>query len=406
MTRKEWILDARKRLQGIAEFQWEQRKQREQLEQREQRELEEQIRQEARDKQEARYGQSTQSEIFRPFVDSSAKDASLLLQKVLDISQVGYLMYQDVPLLSHEIDELEALLQRRENSEPMAYILGYKEFYGLDFSVSSDTLIPRPETEFLVEEALKYISDASSILNANLTTNLNGNQPNAPFTLLDLGTGTGCIALSILYNSTPHNSHYKSPHSSHYSFMSQAICVDINEETIKIAKKNAHALKLQERAHFLHMDMLHDDFLSGLIKILTNISSNMSSNVSADISPKISSSNLSNGFSNNLSDISASISLIVSNPPYIDKKDYEQLHSTVKIYEPNLALVSELSGMQHLTCIAQIATILLKKGGLLLMEHGFDQGESVRNLFPTKTWDTHTGKDYAGLDRYIYAIKK
>jgi len=253
---------------------------------------------------------------------SEAKfEAQLLLKTVLHVNLAW--------LLAHENDELptnihvtfQALLFRRLQGEPVAYILGQREFYGLNLIVTSDTLIPRPDTETLVEAAL-----------AKLPVNTHG-------TVLDLGTGTGAIALAIAKNRPQLN----------------VTALDLSESALEIAKKNAASLAIPN-VKFLLSDWFY---------ALTDEKFN----------------------------------LIVSNPPYIELNDSHLKQGDLR-FEPISALVSGVDGLNDIRLILDHCMVHLKPQGWLMLEHGYNQALAVTDLMAeTGLINIQTIRDLGGNHR-------
>jgi release factor glutamine methyltransferase len=238
--------------------------------------------------------------------EEAALEAQLLLQHVLNVNRAW--------LIAHENDaldvkdgqanihaEFEALLKRRLSGEPIAYILGYREFYGLKLQVTADTLIPRPDTETLVEAALAKTPQ------------------NKPCKILDLGTGTGAIALAI----------------AHHRPQALVTAVDASDAALKIAQENAQNLKIK------NVQFILSDWFGAL------------QNQTFDV--------------------------IVSNPPYIEQNDVHLSQGDLH-YEPISALVSGQDGLDDIRKIIDSAPHHLNPRGLLMLEHGYNQAESVAML--------------------------
>ncbi|CCN69856.1 peptide chain release factor N(5)-glutamine methyltransferase [Vibrio nigripulchritudo] len=253
--------------------------------------------------------------------ESPSLDAAVLLCHALDKPR-SYLLTWPEKLLTPEQDhDFVSLLERRQNGEPVAYIVGEREFWSLPLKVSPSTLIPRPDTERLVELALEKIPSTSG-------------------SVLDLGTGTGAIALAIASELPSHN----------------IVGVDIREEAKTLATENAQQLNLRNAS-----------FLQG-----------------SWFSP------VSEG---------TKFACIVSNPPYIDACDPHLKQGDVR-FEPLSALVADEKGMADLSYIATHAKSYLEQDGWLLMEHGYEQGKAVRDVLESLGYsDVATEKDYAGNDR-------
>ena len=229
-------------------------------------------------------------------------------------------------LMSHDTDELtlaqqkilDGFIQRRLGREPVAYIVGAREFFGLNFKVTPDVLVPRPDTECLVEWALEVLSLASS-------------------SVLDLGTGSGAIGLAIKY-SRP---------------QAAVTLVDASQAALDVACSNAASLGLAVHA----------------------LQSNWFENVPSG----------------------ESFDLIVSNPPYIVDGD---AHLAALKHEPLMALTSGADGLDAIRCIVQGAPEHLKQGGWLLLEHGYDQAETVRELLQERGFTQVSSRlDLNGIER-------
>jgi len=198
-----------------------------------------------------------------------------------------------------EISKINSLIKRRENHEPLQYIMGLADFYGRDFEVGSGVLIPRHDTETLIEAVKEIFS------------------PEAKFKFLDWGTGSGCIAVTLLLE-------FKN---------SSAYMLDASSEAFNYAKKNLARFKVQDRAE--------------LIKDINK---------------------------------SPSLDLIISNPPYIPSREIENLMPEVKNYEPVLALDGGEDGMNFYNLIFRQAKKFLKPGGFLILEAGdFEQVQKLKN---------------------------
>ena len=264
--------------------------------------------------------------------ENSKIDALVLLQHATGKSRTQILAFDDT-----EIDEkvrlkLTALLDRRLNGEPIAYILGEKEFWSLPLNVSKGTLIPRPDTEILVEKALQI---ALEKLQENLPR----------FRILDLGTGTGAIALALASE--------LSPICQKRQISLDIIGVDLMPDVVELAQSNAERNKLN-------------------VKFLQ-----------------------SRWFEN----ITGKFDLIVSNPPYIDAQDEHLRQGDVR-FEPLSALVANDAGYADLRHIIELAPSYLNSNGALLLEHGWQQGEKVRSIFQENHWEmVETVRDYGDNER-------
>lgn len=248
-------------------------------------------------------------------------EARMLLQHVLTISHSHIIAHGTQLLSNSELASLNQLCQRRLAGEPLAYLLGWREFYGRRFQVSEAVLIPRPETEHLVDAVLAHLP--------------------AQGTLWDLGTGSGAIAVTIACERAD----------------AQIWAADISEEALAVAQANASALQAQVR------------FGQG-------------SWYQAQPQPA-----------------PHSVDVIVSNPPYIDAQDPHLQQGDLR-FEPQQALTDNHNGLSAFETIIAGAKDFLRADGWLLFEHGYDQGEAVRNILSQyKFRKIQTLADLAGLDR-------
>lgn len=251
-------------------------------------------------------------------------EANLLLQHVLHVNRAWVITHDRDVLNADQQAEFQLLLKRRLDGEPIAYIVGFREFYGLQLKVSSVTLIPRPDTETLVEAALEKIPLDKA------------------WHILDLGTGTGAVALAI----AKHRNNC------------EVTAVDQSSDALSVTLENAQSLKLNN---------------------LRLIESNWFSELQGE------------GFD-----------LIVSNPPYIAQDD-EHLKQGDLRFEPISALASGVDGLDDIRKIIQDAPDYLKTNGWLMLEHGFDQADSVATLLKARGFNqiAHV-KDIAGRLRVTF----
>ena len=254
-------------------------------------------------------------------IDTASLDANLLLSHVTSLSKVMLIAHDEDELSKEQEDKFFSLINKRKSGYPIAYILGYKEFFGLRLKVTEDTLIPRPDTETLVEKALAF---------------------NPQGKVLDLGTGTGAIILAL---------------KSELKASIDAYAVDMSKKALEVASFNSQKLNLP----------------------VTFIQSNWFSK---------------------LGDLK--FSMIVSNPPYIQKDDIH-LTQTSLPFEPIQALTSEEDGLLDIKLICKEAKKHLENGAPLLIEHGFNQGEKVRAIFTEQGYkNVATIKDLGGNDRVTF----
>jgi release factor glutamine methyltransferase len=257
--------------------------------------------------------------------DSAKLDAQILLCFVLDKERSYLLTWPEKEVTEQSEQEYLALLKRRVIGEPIAYIVGIQEFWSLPFWVSPATLIPRPDTEVLVELVLEQFGDLDTLH------------------CLDLGTGTGAIALSLA-SEQPNW---------------QIDAIDYSLDAVKLAQKNALNLQLT------HVNIFQSDWFSALNE--------------------------------------RKFDVIVSNPPYIDALDENLSQGDVR-FEPESALVADEQGLGDIKHIAKQALKYLNNQGSIFFEHGFEQGESVRNILTAFGYDNaQTVRDYNGHERITWA---
>ena len=262
------------------------------------------------------------------FINTYKIDSELLLGKVLNKGR-EYLFLNFKQNLSKElIYNFESLLKRRKKKEPVAYILNYKEFWKNNFYVDQNVLIPRPDTEILVDEIMKLYSKQKKL------------------SILDIGTGSGCIIISILKE--------------RQKFKGTAI--DISKKALNIAKYNAKIHHLSNRIKFYKSSV--DNFFKH------------------------------------------KYDLIVSNPPYISRLKLKYLDKDILGFEPIQALEGGIDGFNVFSKIVKKSSVLLKIGGKLVLEIGFDQKfEMLKLLNKNNFFVNKIVKDYGGRDRCVICTK-
>jgi len=259
--------------------------------------------------------------------DSALLDVQILLAYVLDVNRSYFYTWPEKVITPQQLETFELLFSRRLAGEPIAYIIGQQEFWSLTFKVSPATLIPRADTEVLVETVLNHITQSHA----------KG---------IDLGTGTGAIALSLA-NEMPKWS---------------LLGIDYNDDAVLLAKENQQSLCINN-VEFIQsswLDNADDTWLS-------------------------------------------QCDFIVSNPPYIDKNDPHLAQGDVR-FEPASALIADNNGLQDYIDIMSSAKPFLKSGAYLLFEHGFEQASAVSLLFESHGYSNiSTVKDFSGNDRVTFA---
>ncbi len=264
-----------------------------------------------------------------------------LLQHVLSVPRAWLLAHQEYRLKDTEQTHYDELSFCRVRGEPIAYLLGEREFFGLNFKVTPATLIPRPETELLVELALQRIPAKlpSPGLTATLSPGARGWGGGCDFRLLDLGTGSGAIALSIAHSRPD----------------VEVLACDNSAAALEVARENAQRLGIANVA------FMHSDWYAALDGQRFN--------------------------------------LIVSNPPYVAATDPHLAQGDLR-FEPTSALASGDDGLRDTRHIVAHAQSHLEPGGWLLLEHGYDQAAQVRQLLHEAGFsEIFSARDLAGIER-------
>jgi release factor glutamine methyltransferase len=262
-------------------------------------------------------------------VPEARREAGSLLAFLLDKDRTFILSHAEDPISGEQETLFHEFLDSRAQGEPAQYITGRQDFYGLEFEVTPAVLIPRPETELLIEAVLKLVGASQTV------------------SFCDVGTGSGCIAITLL-TQLP---------------LAHGIAVDVSASALEIAKRNAARHKVIDRVELV------------------------------------------------LSDCFASVpqqtfDLIVSNPPYVAEDAVATLQREVRDFEPRVALTSGADGLDVIRRLVVDAQRYLKASGHLLFEIGFDQHEAVGNLIDAQVWellDIH--QDLQGIPRTV-ALRK
>jgi release factor glutamine methyltransferase len=262
-------------------------------------------------------------------IEGARASAEIMLANALGITRIDLYLRYDQPLSRHELALFKTMIQRRVRKEPVAYIIGSKEFWSMDLDVTKDVLIPRPDTECLVEQALAHMPKKDS---------------NISWKILELGTGSGAISLSMASQCAWH----------------RYFASDRSENALRVAKGNA-------KKHHLSNEIL---FFAGdwFCPIKNNI----------------------NNFD-----------MIVSNPPYIPTHIIAELEPEISLYEPRIALDGGKEGLDNLVLIISLAPSYLKSKGYLILEIGYDQKQKVRKMVNKhgKYQSVNFVKDFGGHDR-------
>ncbi|MBS7298512.1 MAG: peptide chain release factor N(5)-glutamine methyltransferase [Eubacteriales bacterium] len=261
-------------------------------------------------------------------IDNYMFETHLIVRTILKMSPMDLVLSHKKEVENSLVKAVRSAAERRINGEPLQYILGTQEFMGIEFKVAENVLIPRADTETLVETVLSYLGKKGACI-------------------LDIGSGSGCVGLSIAY----HNERV------------YLRGVDISDAALTLSKENAQGLGLTERAAFSKADILTEN-------------------------------------------LSGKYDIIVSNPPYIRSDVIPTLMQEVQCFEPHLALDGGEDGLIFYRTIIAKAPKLLNEKGLLAFEIGFDQGEDVSALMREAFDDIKVIKDLAGNDRVVTGIVK
>ncbi len=261
-------------------------------------------------------------------ISTAQLDSEILLSNIIKRSREDLIINQNDQIEEKNFLKFKYLINRRINGEPIAYLINKKDFWKSTFYVNKNVLIPRPDTEILIEEILQTYSKAKSLF------------------ILDIGTGSGCIILTLLKE----RRNFK------------GIGIDISKKALNVAKFNAKIHHLENRVKFLKTSV--DNFFKG------------------------------------------KYDLIVSNPPYINKLDFNYLERDISEYEPYEALNGGNDGLLLIRRVIKRSSKLLKRGGKLVLEIGYDQKFRVKNLLENeKFYVNKIIKDYGKKNRCIVCTK-
>ncbi|MCM1192216.1 MAG: peptide chain release factor N(5)-glutamine methyltransferase [Butyrivibrio sp.] len=286
-------------------------------------------------------------------VPDADTDARLLLEFVCGTNRNTLLAHGDREVTKDQESTYRDLVEKRSQRVPLQYLTGVQDFMGLEFAVNEHVLIPRQDTEILVEEALQYLHDGMQVL--------------------DMCTGSGCILLSLL----------------NYSNNCEGVGADVSEEALKVAEKNAVKLLGEQavRNRPGNSDETTAPEKSGESEELPDLCVGTHvSFVQSDLFEKV----------------QGQFDMIVSNPPYIESGVIDTLMPEVRDYEPRLALDGSEDGLIFYRRILKECPVYLKKGGMLFFEIGYDQGEAVSRLMEQAGFlQVMLISDYAGMDRVV-----
>ncbi len=269
-------------------------------------------------------------------IENPRLNAEMLLSHVLNLTRVDLYINFERLLSPQEVASYKTLLKRRLNHEPLQYILGEVEFMSLKFKVDKNVLIPRPETEVLVEKVMDLHKATFK---------------DASIRILDIGTGSGNIAISL----------------AKYILPATIVAVDVCELTLKVAGENAERHDVVNQIQFKLADVLSDDFPD----------------------------NFSEPFD-----------VVISNPPYISTGECNELPEEIKKFEPMIALDGKNDGIYFYTPIARMGHRLLKNGGFIALETGVKQRTEIEQILETQGFaEIKCFHDLNGLDRVLVGRK-
>jgi release factor glutamine methyltransferase len=255
-------------------------------------------------------------------------DSEILLSESINRDKKHIILNSKETLNSKQLDNFNSFIERRKNGEPIAYLINKKEFWKDKFYVNRDVLIPRPDTELIIEQVLKIYPKKSQLQ------------------VLDIGTGSGCILLSIIRERV--------------KFYGTGI--DISKKSINVSKINAKQLNLTNRIKFIHSSV--DNFNIG------------------------------------------KYDLVVSNPPYIKFLNLKYLEKDIVNFEPKLALSGGIDGFSKIRKVISKASVLIKKNGKFILEIGFNQKNKVKKILKEEGFYVNKAiKDYGNNDRCIISTK-
>jgi release factor glutamine methyltransferase len=275
-------------------------------------------------------------------VPSHTLAAELLLMHALGRDRTWLYTHPEAPLEPEQAAKYFALIGRRAAGEPVQYLTGKQEFWGLEFKVTPAVLIPRPETEHVMEVALARLGPRG------FKIHLDTGAPREMLRVADVGTGSGCLAVALAYE-LPH---------------AEVFATDISAPALEIARENAVRHNVADRIHFMEADLL-EPLLSAPERF----------------------------------------DLIVSNPPYVARTEARTLQREVRDHEPQAALFGGPSGIEIYARLIEQAGSLLRSGGLLVLELGYNSADHVRSILTLENGWTQVGftNDLAGIPRVAAA---
>jgi release factor glutamine methyltransferase len=281
-------------------------------------------------------------------VPSHTLATELLLMHALGRDRTWLYTHPEATLDAADAEKYLGLIARRAAGEPTQYLTGKQEFWGLEFEVTPAVLIPRPETEHVMEVALARLGPRG------FKIHLNSGLPREELRIADVGTGSGCLAVALAYE-LPH---------------AEIFATDISAAAIDVARHNAACHAVGDRIHFIQTNLLDG------------------------LTDQVSGAEKSRGFD-----------LIVSNPPYVAREEGAELQREVRDHEPHAALFGGPTGVEMYARLIEEAGSLLRSDGILVLELGYNSAEHVRAILAEQTrWTNLTfTNDLAGIPRVAAA---
>lgn len=276
--------------------------------------------------------------------DEADIEAEVLLRFALDLDRTSFLRLLNEPLSPAEAQAYERALYRRFQGEPTAYITGTREFHGLDFKVTPSVLIPRPETEMLVEAVVVWVSNRLARQESPAAVRAEAVEGRtSSLRIADIGTGSGAIAVSIA-KTVPD---------------AEVYATDLSPDAFAVARENARTHSVEQRISFRHGDLLEP--------------------------------------------LDTRVDVIVANLPYVTEGDWRALPREIRDYEPRLALASGDDGLDAIRALLQQAPHYLKPGGVVFLEFGIGQDNAIqkaaRHCFPGAAIESYA--DFSGIPRML-----
>ena len=268
-------------------------------------------------------------------IEYDRRTAGVLLAHVLALDQVQLLIKCEEHVGESHYEQYLRFIARRADGEPLQYITGHQEFYGLDFIVTPDVLIPRPETEFLVERVVEIANESSE----------------EQLFIADIGTGSGCVAVAIAV-SLPR---------------ARVLATDVSQAAIEVARRNAERHCVTDR-----LELLVGDLLKPLVE----------------------------------HNLQSAISILASNPPYVDRKDSRLIQREVRDWEPHAALFGGALGLEFHRRLLADGFEWAKRGGYLVFEIGYGQIDAINEMIAESAWKlVDVTSDLQGIPRTVTVRK-